>query len=145
MTTAMKRVLLSLCILLFAISVKAEIEDHANRGLGQEYCRCEEPVDRRLDQETAVFDDEDDGNTNDNRNRQLPYSYYSPYYSSYYDDGIKVLPSSNAACSSGRNMEENNEEDKEELFTELEEMDENGSILKPDEMRKLSVSRVQND
>jgi hypothetical protein len=143
----MKRVLLLLCPLLFAISVNAEIEDHANRGLGQAQCRCEAPgehlYNRRLDQETAVFDDDDDDNANDNRNRQLPFLSSSPYY---VINGVRVLPSSNAACQSNRNMEESNEEDKEDIFTELEEMDENESItLEPDEMRKLKGDKGKGD
>jgi hypothetical protein len=147
----MKRVVLFVCSLLFAVSVKAEISDHDNRGLGQAKCRCEAPgenlYNRRLDQETAVFDDDDDDN--DNRNhRQLPFLSSSPYF---VINGVQVLPSSNAACSSHRNMEESNEEDNEEHFAELEQMDENESIFKPDEMRKLkgksgkSVSCVQNE
>ena len=142
----MKRVVFSLCSLLFAVSVlvKAEISDHDNRGLGQAMCRCEAPgenlYNRRLDQETAVFDDDD------NRNRQLPFLSSSPYF---VINGVQVLPSSNAACSSHRNMKESNEEDIERPSAELEQMDDHESIFKSDETRKLkggkSVSRVQND
>jgi hypothetical protein len=140
----MKRVVFSLCSLLFAfsVSIKAEISDHDNRCLSEAKCRCEAPgenlYNRRLDQETAVFDDDDDDNTNDNRNRQLPFLSSSPYF---VINGVQVLPSSNAACSSNRNMEESNEEDKKELLAELEQMNENESIFKPDEMRKLKGSK----
>jgi hypothetical protein len=147
----MKRVPLLLCSLLFAVSVTAEINDRDNRDLGQLMCRCEAPGEhlytRRLDQETVVFDDND--NTNDNRNRKLGL---------YVINGVRVLPSSDTACSSHRDLEESyihmNEEDKEELKAaleaELEQMDENENIFKPDKMRKLpyssgSVSRVQSD
>jgi hypothetical protein len=134
----MKRVVLFLCSLLFAVSVKAEISDHDNRGLGQAKCRCEAPgenlYNRRLDQETAVFDDDDDDNDNHNH-RQLPFLSSSPYF---VINGVQVLPSSNAACSSHRDMEESNEEDK-ELEAELEQMDENESIVRPDKLRNLKV------
>jgi hypothetical protein len=163
----MPRLSLILCSLLFAVVVKAEHSDLDHRELGQSLCRCEAHGEslypRRLDQETEV----------ENENRQLSAMLSNGYY---MVDGIRVLPASDTACSSGsfRNRQLHHsyshmtEEDKEELEAELEQMDENEGIVRPDKMRKLpysngygygyygygygkgskgskSVSRVQND
>ena len=158
----MPRLSLILCSLLFAIVVKAEHSDLDNRELGQLMCRCEcageNLYPRRLDHEAEV----------EHENRQLSSTLSNGFY---MIDGIRVLPASDTACSSGsyrhRHLHQDHihmtEEDKEELVTELEQMDENESIVRPDKMRKLpysngygygyghgskggkSVSRVQND
>jgi hypothetical protein len=135
----MKRVSLLIFSLLFAFTVKAEINDRDHRDMGQLQCRCEASGEnlytRRLEQETVAFDDND----NTHQNRQLGL---------YVVNGVGVLPSSDTACSSNRDLKESyihlNEEDKEELKAaleaELEQMDENEGILKPDKMRKLPYS-----
>jgi hypothetical protein len=138
-TTAMTRFSLLLCSLLFAVSVKAERSDLDNRDLGQLLCRCEAPGEilypRRLDQEAEVDNE-------NSENRQLSTVLSNGYY---MVDGIRVLPASNTACSSGsfrhRQMHQSlihiTEEDKEELELELQQMDENEAFVKPDKMRKL--------
>jgi hypothetical protein len=135
----MTRFALLLCSLLFAVSVKAEHSDLDNRDLGQLLCRCEAPGEslypRRLDQEAEV----DNG---ESENRQLSTVLSNGYF---MVDGIRVLPASNTACSSGsfrhrhlhQSLINTTEEDKEELEAELEEMDENEGVVKPDKMRKL--------
>jgi hypothetical protein len=135
----MSRLSLILCSLLFAVVVKAEHSDLDKRELGQLLCRCEGPGEslypRRLNQETEV----------ENENRQLSAKLSNGFY---MIDGIRVLPASDNACSSGsfrhRHLHQDHihmtEEDKEELVAELEQMDENESILRPDKMRKLPYS-----
>jgi hypothetical protein len=135
----MPRLSLILCSLLFAVVVEAERSDLDNRELGQLLCRCEAPGEslypRRLDQDAEV----------ENENRQLSTMLSNGYY---MIDGIRVLPASDTACSSGSFRERHlhqsyihmTEEDKEELEAELEQMDENEGIVRPDKMRKLPYS-----
>jgi hypothetical protein len=125
--------------LLFVVSVKAERSDLDNRDLGQLLCRCEAPGEswypRRLDREAEV----DNG---ESEKRQLSAVLSNGYY---MVDGIRVLPASNTAYLSGsfrhRHMHQSHihmaEEDKEELEAQLEQMDENEDVVKPDKIRKL--------
>jgi hypothetical protein len=75
------------------------------------------------------------------------------FYDGFYViDGIRVLPTSDAACSSDavrhrrnrRNLQQSythmNEEDKVELVAELDQMEKNEGIFKPDKIRKLPHS-----
>jgi hypothetical protein len=131
----MTRFALLLCSLLFVVSVKAEHSDLDNRDLGQLLCRCEAPGEslypRRLDQEAEV----DNG---ESENRQLSTVLSNGYF---MVDGIRVLPASNTACSSGsfrhRHLQQSHIHTTEEDKEELEQMDENERAVKPDKMRKL--------
>jgi hypothetical protein len=139
----MRAVPFLLCSLLFAFSVKAEINDNDDRDLGQAKCRCEAPgenlYNRRLDQETDAFDDDDNGNSNDTQDRHLGFVLSSNR--NYVINGVQVLPSSDAACSSARrDLEESNIHMNEEDTAELEQMDESEGIFQPDRMRKLPYS-----
>jgi hypothetical protein len=125
--------------LLFAVSVKADHNNLDNRDLSRLQCRCEAPgenlYNRRLDQETDAFDDND--NSNDNQDRQLVLFSSNGYY---IIRGVQVLPSSNAACSSRRDLEESYIHMNEEDTAELEQMDVSEGIFKSDKTRKLPYS-----
>jgi hypothetical protein len=135
----MTRLSLLLCSLLVAVPVKAAHKDLDHRGLDELQCRCEVSPEHLYNTRRLA--------TRLDQNEEVGAVFHNGIY---VIDGIRLLPTSDTACSSGsvrhrRNLQQSythmNEEDKAELVAELAQMDENEDIFKPDKMRKLKGSK----